>query len=514
MAQDLIGFPKDDEISLLKQQVALLQEQVNNLKVENASLKKYIFAKRSEKRTKEDAHLENLFDEAELTSTEEEIEVFNVNNNKTPKEKPGRKPISSDIPRERKVFDVPDEVKCCPCCQKLRPLIETIPTEEFTIRPPKMIVKEYQTLKYGACTCEDFQSREDLPQVVEAKAPKRLIPGSIASPELIAEIATNKFCDHLPLYRQEKIFKRLGVEISRQNMSNWTISVAKKCEIITDYMRELALKSRIINMDETTAQVLNEEGRTAENKSYMWVMVGGQDNKKLVLFNYSKTRNQEVPLKLLEGFRGTLITDGYAGYNKAVEEYGLWHSGCNVHARRKFLKVAEATKKKGKAHIGFEFYSKLYDVEIKLRKMNLEPEEFLKKRRELSIPIWQEFRAWLYQMQAIIDMESPLGKAVKYSINQYQKLVRYLKRPDIPMDNNIAENAIRPFCLGRKNWLFSYSPKGAMSSATMYSLIETAKANGVEPKSYLSFLFNEIPNITSETDLESLMPWNTPQKTL
>jgi transposase len=152
-----------------------------------------------------------------------------------------------------------------------------------------MVVKEYQTLKYGACTCEDFQSREDLPQVVEAKAPKRLIPGSIASPELIAEIATNKFCDHLPLYRQEKIFKRLGVEISRQNMSNWTISVAKKCEIITDYMRELTLKSRIINMvwsqtrfaarlcnlDETTAKVLNKEGRNAENISYMWVMVGG-----------------------------------------------------------------------------------------------------------------------------------------------------------------------------------------------------------------------------------------------
>lgn len=243
----------------------------------------------------------------------------------------------------------------------------------------------------------------------------------------------------------------------------------------------------------------------------MWVLTGGSENKKVVLYNYSPTRNQEVPVKLLEGFDGILQTDGYSGYNKAVKEYGLWHVGCLAHARRKFYKIASLTKKKGKAHIGVNFFSRLYEVDISLKLQNLSSDDYLRKRRELSIPIWKEFYIWLNKLKNIISPASPLSRAVNYTLNQYKNLVRYLKYPEISLDNNTCENAIRPFCVGRKNWLFNNTPKGAYASATLYSLVETAKLNGIELGEYLSYLFKRLPEINSESDLELLMPWNIPK---
>ena len=500
MSNDFSGLNKDEIISLLVAE----KQKVLNLKEELSLLKQYIFAHKSEKITKEGKVQAEIFTEIEDTAElfEEVPEKLKI------KKKPGRKPLPDHLPTEKVVYTLPEEETICPCCSKQRPLIESKPTRELEFIPAKVIVKEYYIEKYGACTCDEFQNREDLPEIIEAKAPKRLIPGGIASPNLIAHIITSKFSDHIPLYRLEKIFRRIDVNITRQNMSNWSLAVSSKCEDVVKHIREVAISGKIINMDETTVQVLNEVDKKPQSKSYMWVLTGGYKDKKVVLYNYSKNRGKETPLKLLDGFSGILQTDGYSGYNLAVKDYKLWHVGCLAHARRKFYSIASLTKKKGKAHKGVEFFSRLYQVDNDLRAANLSAEDFLKKRRELSIPIWREFRAWLLKLEKIVLPDSPLARAIFYTLNQYKNLTAYLKDADISLDNNICENAIRPFCVGRKNWLFNQNKRGALSSATFYSLIETAKINGVEPGKYLSFLLNKLADIDSNTDFEQLMPWN------
>lgn len=263
-------------------------------------------------------------------------------------------------------------------------------------------------------------------------------------------------------------------------------------------------------MDEMTVQILKEPGRKPENKSYMWITVGSNEGRKIVLFNYSQTRKEEVALSLLDGFSGILQTDGYAGYNKATREYGLYHVGCLAHARRKFYEAAKATKSGGKANKALKIIQKIYRVEKELRSSNLDDALFVNRRRKQSLPIWQEFHKWLKEMKASIPPKTKLGEAVSYTLNEYQKLVRYLKHADTTPDNNRAENAIRPFVIGRKNWLFCDTPGGAHASAIIYSLCETAKANNVEPQNYLYQLFEKLPTIDSSDPkaLETLLPWN------
>lgn len=501
--QDISQLSREELIIRLNQ----MQNRITNLEEENETLKAYIHARKSEKKTPEDKQKGRIFNEAESTADSSSTKKDKSKESK----KGGRKPLPSDLKRKVKKVDIDKDTKLCPCCNKQRPFIGCKTREELEFIPAQIEVTQYQLQQYGPCSCSDFQDREDLPDIVEAKASKRFMPGSIASPSLVAHVIINKFCDSLPFHRQERIFKRIGIDISKQNMSNWCISASRKCSEILEYMRSKIISGSVINMDETTLQVLNEHGREASNKSYMWIMVGSDMNRKIVLFNYSPTRNQEIPLKLLKGFNGTLQTDGYSAYNKAVREYKLNHVGCLAHARRKFFKIAEKQKKKGRAHKGVDFFSKLYGIDIDLRAQNLSPDDFLRKRRSLSIPIWKDFKKWLQKLKAQTSgTGSELEKAVNYSLNQYRILVRYLKYPEISPDNNIAENAIRPFVVGRKNWLFNNTPKGAHSSAALYSLVETAKANNVEPEKYLNYLFSKIPEITSETDLETLMPWNMP----
>lgn len=494
----------------LIEEILRLESTVKNQSEEISVLRRYLYARKNEKWTEEDKVQSQTFDEAETTCQEESLAVKDQESNpQKPKKKPGRKPLPDDIPRYIDEIDIEDDQKLCPCCGKLRPLIGTTMAEKLDFEMAKMTVRQYQKKRYGACDCEEFQSNEDLPQVIEAKVPDLFIPGGIATPSLVAHIIVGKFCDALPLYRQERIFDRIGVSISRQNMSNWSLTASGKCDEILKYMKTVAKKGTLINMDETVVQVLNEKDRTAENKSYMWVMTGGFEGRKVVLFNYSPTRNQNVPLTQLEGYHHILQTDGYAGYNKAVKEYGLWHVGCLTHARRKFYTLAQVTKKKGKAHQGVQFFTDLYKIESQLKTEGLSPEEYLRRRREQAIPIWQKFHKWLIKMKKILG-EGKLLDAVNYSLNQYKNLVRYLKYPEITPDNNVAENAIRPFCVGRKNWLFNNTPRGAHSSAALYSLVETAKINNVDPYQYLTYIFSNAQNITPETDLEALMPWNMP----
>jgi len=512
---DFSELTKEDLIKLLldqNKQVFKLNNKVKTLTDDVRILKRYLYAKKSEKVTKEDIKQGLLFNETEDIAVEQEHteknDKVNTTTNIKPKGKSGRKKLPNSIPKNKIIADVNYKDKLCPCCDKPRPQFSTKPTQKLRFIPAQIIVDEYHINKYGECDCEEFQNREDLPRVIEAVAPKSFIPGGIATSSLVAHIIVNKFSDSLPFYRQNKIFKRIGVDISRQNMSNWTLAASSKCEPLIEYMRKYIIRGKLINMDETTLQVLNEKDRSAQTKSYMWVMTGGENNKKVVLFNYAPTRKQEKPVELLEGFNGILQTDGYAGYNKAVKDYGLWHVGCLAHSKRKFWDIAEVTEKKGLAHKGVTFFSRLYEVNNRLKEMSLLDDDFVRRRKEESIPIWQEFHKWLMINKNRVIPGSPISRAINYSLNQYKNLVRYLKYAIVPLDNNAAENAIRPFCVGRRNWLFSNTPRGAYSSAVLYSLIETAKINDIEPDIYLNYIFEAITNMGNDTDWDSLMPWN------
>jgi len=497
---DHTALPDDPEE--LKALVRTLMERVN-------ILERYIYAKKSEKLTKEDIRQMALFDEAESGSEPEEEtdEIEEETVVKVHKREKGRKSIPSDIPREEVYHNLSQEEKTCPCCGKQRPHMGYESSEELVFIPAQMKAVVHMKEKCGPCGCEAFAESEVSP-IVTAMAPPRLMPGSIASASLLAFILTGKFCDALPFYRHERIFRRIGIEISRTNMCNWTIKAASKCSELIEFMRDKTRNGPLINMDETTVQVLKEQGRESDSKSYMWVTVGNDSGNKIVLYNYSRTRSAQVAESLLEGFTGSLQTDGYAGYNRAAGKYNLWHVGCLAHIRRKFYEAAKATKSGGQANKALKYIKSLYRIEKELRQLELSPEEFVRQRRQQAIPVLKEFRKWLVIKEKTVLPSPSLGKAIKYALSEYVRLVRYLKYNLLTPDNNTAENAIRPFVVGRKNWLFNDTPKGAYASATIYSLVETAKANGVEPMAYLNHIFERLPLVSGKDDLEMLLPWN------
>jgi transposase len=479
-----------------------------------SSLRRLYFGKRSEKLSPDDKEQMHLFNEAEAGAGEcdqkdELIPKEAVSRVKSyTRKKPGRKPLSPDLPREEVVHDLPEEEKKCPCCQKARPVIGKEETEELDIVPAKIKVIKHIRIKYGPCDCDGFLHK-GIAEVKIASMPERMIPGSIASPGLLAYVLTSKFVDSLPFYRQSKMFDRIDGDISRATMCNWAILAADRCKELITLMAEEIRSGPLIQMDETALQVLKEPERKAETKSYMWVKVGypsGEKSRPLILYNYHPTRSQEVPKEFLKNYRGYLQTDGYGGYNQAGESEGIVHAGCFAHARRYFYDAMKQNKKSKAAHKGLSYIQKIYQIENDLRGRKLSNDEFIRKREDVASPVLKEFHNWLVSQSDSILPESRTGKAIRYSISEWHKLTKYLDHNLMTPDNNMVENAIRPFVIGRKNWLFSNTPRGAHASAVIYSLIESAKANNIEPYFYLRFLFINLPKAKSIEDIRKLMP--------
>jgi transposase len=338
--------------------------------------------------------------------------------------------------------------------------------------------------------------------------PDQIIPKSIATPGLLAHILTAKFADALPFYRQEKQFKRLGVDIPRATMCGWAMKTADACDIILAMMKKAVLQSDVINIDETPVQVLKEPGRI---KSYMWVFKGTSRGRPVLLYHYDPSRSGDVPASFLNGYKGIVQTDGYAGYGFLDQKKDILHVGCWVHARRKFVEVTKAVSRKTKTPVGnaataLKYIGKLYKIEKAARVEQLSPPEIYEKRQTEAAPILEEFKKWLDASVEKVPPKSLLGKAVNYTLNEWGRLIRYIEDGRVGPDNNAVENAIRPFVVGRKNWLFSCTPEGARASAAIYSLIETAKANGLEPYWYLKHLFENLPEAMSEEDFQALLP--------
>jgi transposase len=497
-----------DDPSLLKEELCRTVLKYQQVEEELLVFRHKLFGKSSERYSPEEETQLRLFNEAEDGSSEEpeesgteELTVVKEHERR----KRGRKPLPKNLPRVEIIHDLTDEEKTCACCGKPLPYIGSEQSEELEIIPASIEVHKHIRKKYGPCGCA--QSAEDEKPVIRtAPGPKRLLPGSIAGPGLLAHVVTGKFVDSLPLYRQEKMFRGLGIELSRATLCNWVMTAARACADLIDLLWEKVLAGTHMHMDETTLQVLDEPGRTAEQKSYMWVTVGYAGEKPIVLYHYHPTRSERVPLSCLEGFQGYVQTDGYGGYDKACAREGIVHVGCFAHARRKFHEAALVTKKTGAAQIGLSFIKTLYTLERDLREIGFSEEDFVHRRKERAGPVLTEFHEWLVKKADQVPPKTKIGEAVGYTLHQWQKLIRYLDAAFLTPDNNAAEQAIRPFVVGRKNWLFSNTPRGAHASAALYSLVETAKVNGVQPYLYLKHLFEKVPYAVTREDREKLLP--------
>ncbi len=479
--------------------ISILEEQV-------AFFKDKLYGRRSEKWSETDLHQMRLFNEAEV-GVENVIEISEsaVNVRSHGRRKAGRRALPEGLPRVEEIHDLQEQDKVCECGAQLSRFAEET-SEQLDVIPAQVRVIRHIRYKYGCRECEGIEC-ENGGAVKIAPAAKQMIPKSIASAGLLAYVITAKFVDALPFYRQEKQFLRLGVHLTRATMCFWAMRVALRCEVLLELLHEEILSGPLVRIDETPLQVLNEPGRAATTKSYMWVFVGGAVDKPAVVYLYHPTREGNVPLQYLKGYEGYVQTDGYTAYDELGRQPGISMLGCMAHARRKFFEVTKAAKNANSALEALSRIKKLYAIEHEAKDRELEALQIKQLRQEKSVPILDAFKKWLDNKVEQVPPKSLLGKAVRYSLGQWDRLIRYVEDGILTPDNNIAENIIRPFVIGRKNWLFNYHPQGAAASAALYSLIESAKANKLEPYFYLRYLFDRLPLVDGNRDeLKKLLP--------
>lgn len=497
---------------MLSEQNSTLQKHETALAIKDHKIKKleeYIrymvqqrFGSSSEKVSPDQLGL-GLFDEVELMAEDEtpEAETTEVPAHKRKKK---RTSIPAELPRTEVIHDLDDAEKVCPHDGTALRHFGDETSEQLDYVPAQMSVLHHIRRKYTCPCCNNY--------MVTAQKPAQPIEKSIASPGLLAQIVTHKYCDALPLYRQTQMFKRYGIELDRTSLANWMIQCGSLIQPLINLMYERVRDDSLLHMDETVLQVLNEPDRTAQQQSRMWVMTNGfskhETGTRLILFHYSPTRQTCEAEWMLDDFKGALMTDGYSVYDAVCKSKSLDNLGCWAHARRYFkdARDAQGKEKAGKANTALAFIQKLFRIE-KLNQHRTVDEKYTIRQAE-SVPLLAALRAWLDKTMARPMNSEKLTTAVKYLHNQWPKLIRYTENGAWPIDNNAAENAIRPFTVGRKNWLFASTEKGAKASANLYSLVETAKANQIEPSVYLTYVFTHLPQATCVEDIEALLPWN------
>lgn len=420
----------------------------------------------------------------------------------------GRKPLPADLPRERIEYDLPDTQKACTCCgHALHRMGEEV-SEQLHIAV-KASVRQHVRFKYGCRHCERHAERSP---VLSAPMPTQALPGSNASAAMIATVTVGKYVDGTPLYRMQNALARAGIAVSRGTLARWIIRPAQ-----LHYSRLYealcsTLKSQpLIHGDETTVQVLKEPGKSAQSQSYMWCYRSAEDcDEPVVVYNYQPGRAQEHAQTFLGDYAGLLMTDGYAAW-RTVE--GPTHLGCWAHARRAFVDASKGQKKPSERIAqALEFIKVLYRVEA-LAKGELPEGEtrhaYTYRLRQMhSVPVLDAFKVWLEEQAPLALPKSLLGKAIGYTRNQWRYLSRYVEDGRAPIDNNVLERDIRPFCTGRQAWLFSDTVAGANASAMVYSLMLTCRANDVEPYEYLLHILDQLPQRGEHDDVTDLLPFN------
>jgi transposase len=489
------------DISAREKRIDLLLEEID-------LWKKRLFGPKTERFAERDEWQQDLFNEAEMESDKETCEK-NENESTThvkgyTRIKKGRKKLPASLPREIVDTDVDEKDKLC-AAGKERKFVKWEITEKLDIKPPEVKVIQTRRAVYGCpdSFCVGCEDANDTP-VKTAPAQPQLLEKTILTPGLAAFILVSKYCDHLPYYRLESIFNRYGIDISRQTMCRWTIQLYAKYKIFTELFQKEILSGPLIGIDETTMQVITEPDRAAQTKSYLWVFRGGNPMAPSILFEYRETRSGKFLIERLRDYAGYIQTDGYVGYDALDDLLGIILIACWAHARRMFNDAAVASKNKGSAHEALSMIQRLYLIEKQGK--DLDPDDRKRLRQESSVPVLDKIKKWLDKKAQGLLPEGYLGKAIAYTLKFWPRLVRYVEDGLIPIDNNGVENALRPECLGKKNWLFAFTPSGAEASAFHYSLIATAKANGLDPYWYLRYLFEKIIDADSKDDFRSLLP--------
>jgi transposase len=481
---------KDAEIAELEALVKYYEEQFRLAKHRQ-------FGVSSEKSEYDFGQL-SIFNEAELFADEKaaEPELVEVETHYRKRTRLTTDKLPEDLPVEVIEHELTEAERVCPDCCGVMHRMGRETRRELVIIPAQVKLREHIRHVYACRNCENTGIATP---IVKAEMPEPVIKGSFASPEAIAHIMTQKFVMGVPLYRQEQEFLRQDILLSRQTMSNWLIRASEVwLEPVYDDLKRELLSRDVLHADETTLQVLHEPGKTAQSKSYMWLYrTGGDAEHPIVLYEYQPDRKSSRPAEFLGNFKGYLHADGYDGYHKLPESITV--VGCWAHLRRKFdeaLKVLPERDREGSLALrGKRYCDKLFEFERGFAELSAEAR--LQARLERAKPVMDEFFTWAQSCGAA--PKTPVGKAAYYALSQRKYLENYLLDGRLELSNNRAERSIKPFVIGRKNWLFANTPRGAKASAVIYSLIETAKERGLSPFEYLTFLFDTLPNAAVKT---------------
>ena len=484
---------KDQLIGEQAKHIRLLEEYLRLAKVQR-------FGASSEKL----AFQPELFDEAELEVTLGEYEQALAEDEVVrPRPKTRQRGFSETLPRVQIRLTLTAEEKA-----GASKTFFTKVKEELDFIPARVQVREYWQEK-----AVFVRDGEEI--IVTARRPAHPLGKCFASPSLLAYILASKYADGLPLYRLDGMFARWDVSIDRSNMANWVVRLDEVFRPLINLIREVQLEGDYLQGDETRIRVLKEPGKSARSNKWMWVIRGGPPDKPAVLFEYDPSRGGAVPERLLEGFKGVFQADGYSGYNRLCQNEGITRIGCFDHARRKFVEASRAaqsigTRKKAgqpsKADVALGKIRQLYAIEKDIKE--LDDEQKQQARQSHSVPVLDELKQWLDANVGRVPKGSLTHEAIAYALNQWEYLVGYCRDGKLHISNALAENAIRPFAVGRKAWLFADTPHGARASATCYSLVETAKLNGLEPYAYLKHVLEHIAEADTVEQLEALLPWN------
>jgi len=529
-----------DKIKEMQNQISDLIEQVKFLTEQNMLLKNRLFGRKSEQKLSlisegqlslADAGLidsGSFFNEAEITCNPITPEIPLEEITYRRKKRKGKRELDfSNLPTQQIVHELPEEERICPNCEgSLHACGHDVLRRELTVIPAQYLVTEHVQTVYSCRCCEkDKESvTSDIPvTMVKADVPAPVVSGSgIASPSLVAYIANQKYTLALPLYRQEQEFSRSNLNLSRQTMANWLIYVSQHWLVpVYNALKNILLLAYVLHADETSVQVLNEEGKPAESKSYMWLYRTGCDaNNHIVLYDYQPDRKHINAKFFLEGFCGYLHSDGYQAYQNLPAD--VITVGCWAHLRRKFADILKSipdyNKQGSLAMCAVEYCDKLFNLEREYAKFSSDNNFNMRHEARLanSKPIIDEFFSWVdsvYGKNIMATAKSNMGKALAYAQNQRAQLENVLCDGRLELSNNRAERSIKPFVIGRKNWLFSNTEKGADASSMFYSIIETAKENGLKPYEYLKYIFETAPNLNlmrCPDSVEALLPWNAP----
>ena len=494
------------ENDILKQQVEQYEAQLRLL-----SRKKY---GRSTEQTNVDEQQLSIFNEAEEDADLQKPEPKIDQVKKPVKKSKGQKQAKiKDIPKQVTEYTLQGEQTICPVCGNPMAVMSRKVRKEIEIIPPKVTVHEHIAYIYVCRTCE---KQEVSTPILRAPSPAPLLPGSVLSPSLAAYILCRKFENRDSLYKMEADFHATGLELRRQTLSNWILRTAERYgQMLYGQLTKHLLEETYLHADETPLQVLHEPGKSAQSKSYMWLFATNHTAAHpIILYHYADSRSGEIPKAFLQSYQGILQCDGYDGYNKVEHVIRM---GCLAHVRRKFMDAEKSLKKVGvnsrniPERKGIRWCDLLFRMDARAKRVCLAnrkawKETYIRKKMEA-------FFRWAEKEAAIAGpVNTALSKALHYLLHERKYLENYFCDARIEFSNNLAERSIRPFVMGRKNWLFCNTPRGADSSAVWYSLVVTAKENGLQPYPYLEYVLDQLRGKTKEAiteeELDALLPWS------